>query len=130
MTTEFAGAIEIGPPLSGAEVAYVRRLAADDDAAPMPWAPARDGTTLRPHGASDLEEAVVSLRLLVGTMERPSRLRGTVAAYDVRARDLLAITVANGRVTVRALRRARAATQRSNVIDLASHRRTISRAIG
>jgi hypothetical protein len=130
MTTEFAGAIEIEPPLSGAEVAYVRRLADDDAAAPMPWAPARAGTTLRPHGAADLEEAVVSLRLLVGTMERPSRFRGTVAAYDDHARDLHAITVANGRVTVRALRRARPATERSNVIDLATHRRTISRAIG
>ncbi len=130
MTTEFAGAIEIEPPLSGAEVAYVRRLAGDDGAAPMPWAPTRDGTTLRPHGAVDLEGAVESLRLLVGTMERPSRFRGTVAAYDAHARDLLAITVANGRVTVRALRRARPAAQRSNVIDLATHRRTISRAIG
>ncbi len=130
MTTEFAGAIEIEPPLSGAEVAYVRRLAGDDDAAPMPWAPARDGTTLRPHGAAALEEAVASLRLLVGTMERRSRFRGTVAAYDDQGRDLVAITVANGRVTVRALRRARPATERSNVIDLATHRRTISRVIG
>ena len=103
MTTEFAGAIEIEPPLSGAEVAYVRRLAGDDDAPPMPWAPARDGTTLRPHGAVDLEAAVESLRLLVRTMERPRRFRGTVAAYDAHARDLVAITVANGRVTVRAL---------------------------
>ena len=73
----------------------------------MPWAPARDGTTLRPHGAVDLEAAVESLRLLVRTLERPSRFRGTVAAYDDHARDLVAITVANGRVTVRALRRTR-----------------------
>jgi hypothetical protein len=129
MITEFAGAIEIEPPLSGAEVAHVRRLAGDG-AAPTPWAPARDGTTLRPRGSVDLEGAVASLRLLVGAMDRPSRFRGTVAAYDADARDLLAITVANGRVTVRVLRRARAATQRSNVIDLATHRRTISRAIG
>ena len=130
MTTEFAGAIEIEPPLSGAEVAYVRRLAGDDGAGPMPWAPARDGTTLRPRGSVDLDGPVASLRLLVGAMDRPSRFRGTVAAYDVEARDLLAITVANGRVTVRVLRRARAATQRSNVIDLATHRRAVSRRIG
>ena len=130
MTTEFAGAIEIEPPLSGAEVACVRRLADDQGAASMPWEPVRDGTSLRPHGAADLDAAVESLRLLVATMERPSRFRGTVAAYDARARDLFAITVANGRVTVRTLRRGGPATQRSNVIDLASHRRTISRAIG
>jgi hypothetical protein len=130
MTTEFAGVIEIEPPLSGAEVAYVRRLASDDDVAALPWAPARDGTTLRPRGTADVERAVGSLRLLVATVERPSRFRGTVAAYDTDSRDLVAITVANGRVTVRVLRRARSAVQRSNVIDLATHRRTISRAIG
>ncbi len=129
MTTEFAGAIEIEPPLSAAEVGYVRRLA-DGGPESMAWVATRDGTRLRPKGRGDIAAALTSLRLLVGTMEQPRRFRGTVAAYDVRTRDLVAITVANGRVTLRTVRRSRAATQHSNVIDLATRRRTISRAIG
>ena len=129
MTTEFAGAIEIEPPLIAAEVGYIRRLA-DGGPESMAWVATRDGTRLRPKGRGDIAAALTSLRLLVGTMEQPRRVRGTVAAYDVRTRDLVAITVANGRVTLRTVRRSRGATQHSNVIDLATRRRTISRAIG
>ena len=91
MTTEFAGAIEIEPPLSAAEVGYVRRLA-DGGPESMAWVATRDGTRLRPKGRGDIAAALTSLRLLVGTMEQPRRFRGTVAAYDVRTRDLVAIT--------------------------------------
>ena len=95
----------------------------------MPWAASRDGTRLRARGHAEVATALASLRLLVGSMERPSRFRGTVAAYDPDARELVALTVANGRVTQRTLRRSRSATGRSNVIDLAARRRSISRAI-
>jgi hypothetical protein len=130
MTTEFAGAIEIEPPLSGAEVAYVRRLADGGGPESMPWAASRDGTVLRTRGHADVATALASLRLLVGSMHRPSRFRGTVAAYDRDARELVALTVAGGRVTVRALRKTRVGAPGSNVIDLATRRRSVSRAIG
>ncbi len=129
MATEFAGAIEIDPPLDAEEVAYVRRLADGGTPESVPWAASRDGTRLRAGRCGDIATALASLRLLVGTMDRPRRFRGTVAAYDDDTRDLVAITVTNGRVTVRGLRRA-GPGRRSNVIDLAARRRTISRAIG
>ena len=130
MTTEFAGAIEIEPPLTRPEIAYVRRLGDGGRPESMPWAVSRDGILLRTRGHPEVATALASLRLLVGSMERPSRFRGTVAAYDPATRELVALTVANGRVTVRMLRGPRAATARSNVIDLATRRRAVSRAIG
>ena len=130
MTTEFAGAIEIEPPLSGAEVAYVRRLAEGGSRESMPWAASRDGTLLRARGRAEVATAVASLRLLVGSVPRPGRFRGTVAAYDGDARELVTLTVTNGRVTLRSLRKPRARRTGSNVIDLASRRRTVSTAIG
>jgi hypothetical protein len=127
MTTEFAGALVIEPPLSRDEVAYVRRLSADGTPESMPWVAARDGTLLRARGHAEVATALASLRLLVGSIERPSRFRGTVAVYDSDVRELVALTVANGRVTMRNLRRRRPAG-RSNVIELAARRRTVSRA--
>jgi hypothetical protein len=128
MATEFAGAIEIDPPLTSAELGYVRRLAEGGPPGSLPWAASRDGTRLRARREGDIATALASLRLLVGTTDRPRRFRGTVAAYDGDTGDLVAITVAGGRVTLRSLRRAGA--RRSNVIDLAARRRTLSRAIG
>ena len=128
--TDYAGVIEIDPPLTGREVAYVRRLADGGGPASMPWAASRDGTLLRARGHADVATALASLRMLVGSMDRPSRFRGTVAAYDPEALELVALTVTNGKVTVRVLRARRAASARSNVVDLARHRRTVSRAIG
>ena len=96
----------------------------------MPWVASRDGTRLRPQSRGDIATALASLRLLVGTTDRPRRFRGTVAAYDDESRDLVAITASGGRVTLRSVRKAVAARQRSNVIDLATRRRTVSRAIG
>jgi hypothetical protein len=130
MTTEFAGAIEIEPPLSRSQVAYVRRLAQGGSTESMPWTASRDGTLLRARGHAAVATALASLRLVVGSMERPSRFRGTVAAYDSDARELVTLTACNGRVTVRTLRGPRGATGRSNVIDLASRRGAVSRAIG
>jgi hypothetical protein len=127
MATEFAGAIEIDPPLTSAELGYVRRLAEGGPPGSLPWAASRDGTRLRARREGDIATALASLRLLVGTTDRPRRFRGTVAAYDGDTGDLVAITVAGGRVTLRSLR---AGVRRSNVIDLAARRRTLSRAIG
>jgi len=129
MTTEFAGVIEIEPPLTRPEIAYVRRLGDGGGPESMPWAASRDGTLLRARGHAAVATALASLRLLVGSMESPSRFRGTVAAYDPEARELVAFSVANGRVTVRTLRKPRATIARANVIDLAAHRRGISSAI-
>ncbi len=129
MATEFAGAIEIEPPLTAAEIGYVRRLA-DGGTVSVPWVASRDGTRLRPTGEGDIAAALASLRLLVGTIDRPRRFRGTVAAYDDESGDLVAITASGGRVTLRSVRRSVAARQRSNVIDLATRRRAVSRAIG
>ena len=131
MTTEFAGAIEIDPPLTRPEIAYVRRLGrrrrAGVDALgrvarrhPAPRARTRRGR----------DGARVAAAAGRAAWTRPSRFRGTVAVYDPETRELVALTVANGRVTVRMLRRPRAATGRSNVIDLATRRRAVSRAIG
>ncbi len=130
MKTEFAGAIEIDPPLTDAEVGYVRHLADGGGSESMPWTASRDGALLRARGHADVATALASLRLLVGSMERPSRFRGTVAAYDPGPRVLVALSVTNGRVTIRTLRKARAARRRSNVIDLATRRGGVSRAIG
>lgn len=80
MTTEYAGAIEIEPHLTRPEIAYVRRLGDGGRSESMPWTAARDGTLLRARGHPEVLTALASLRLLVGSMDRPGRFRGTVAA--------------------------------------------------
>lgn len=130
MTTEFAGAVDLDPPLTASEIAYVRRLAGDADTALMSWAPSRDGGTLRPRSGADVDGCLESMRHLVSTMERPGRFRGMVAAYDTDARELAAITVSRGRVTHRLLRAAPPRRGgRSQVIDFASRRRAMARDI-
>jgi hypothetical protein len=130
MTTEFAGAIDLEPALTADETAYVRRLAGAREPAVMAWTPARDGTSLRPRKGADAEACVSSLQLLMTTMDRPARFRGTVAAYDTVTRELVAVTASRGRVTSRVLRRwPDPAAERSNVVDLAARRRAVSRAI-
>jgi xanthine/CO dehydrogenase XdhC/CoxF family maturation factor len=65
-------------------------------------------------------------------MDRSSRFRGMVVAFDTSSRELVGITVSGGRVTSRVLRTARAARAtgaRSNVVELSSRRRSTSRAI-
>ena len=131
MTTEFAGAIDLEPAMTADETAYVRRLAEAGEPATMVWTPARDGTSLRPRKGVHVEACVGSLQLLMATMERPTRFRGMVAAYDTETRELVAITASRGRVTTRVLRRrpSSRAAERSNVVDLAARRRAVSRAI-
>jgi hypothetical protein len=132
MTTEYAGAVDLDHPLTAAEIAYVRRLAGDADAVPMSWTPNRDGRSLRPSKGADVAGCLESLRYLLATMDRPGRFRGTVAAFDTDTRELVTITVSRGRVTRRVLRspnRDEPRPSRSNVVDLASRRRSVSRAI-
>jgi hypothetical protein len=132
MTTEFAGAVDLDPPLTASEIAYVRRMGGATDVALMSWVPARDGTYLRPRSGADVDSCLESMRCLIATMERPGRFRGMVAAYDTDTRELAAITVSRGRVTRRLLRATPPASGRrssSTVIDLASRRRAMARDI-
>ena len=131
MTTEFAGAIDLEPALTAEEIGYIRRLAGARDPAGMAWTPARDGTSLRPRKGADADTCAESLHFLMATMDRAGRFRGMVVAFDTDSRGLVAVTASRGRVTRRELRRPAAARAelRSNVVDLASRRRAISRAI-
>ncbi len=131
MTIEFAGAIDLEPALTADEIDYVRRLAGAGDPAAMAWTPARDGTSLRPRKGADGDACAESLRFLMATMDRAGRFRGMVVAFDTDSRGLVAVTASRGRVTCRVLRRPASARaeRRSNVVDLASRRRAISRAI-
>jgi hypothetical protein len=132
MTTELAGAVDLDTPLTASEIAYVRRLAGDADLVRMSWTPARDGRSLRPSSGADVDDCIESMRYLLATMERPGRFRGMVAAFDTDTRELVAITVSRGRVTRRILRTpggSEPRRSRSNVVDLTSRRRSMSRAI-
>jgi hypothetical protein len=129
VTTEFAGAIDLEPPMTAQEIAYVRRLS-ESGKARGAWVAARNGTSVRPRKSATIDTCEEALRFLIGSMARSGRWRGTVAAFDTDTRELVAISASNGRVTRRVLRKARKAAQpRTNVIDLASRRRSTSRAI-
>jgi hypothetical protein len=127
--TEFAGAIEIDPPLTSSDIAYVRRSAEGERSGSVPWHVTGDGTLLKARGDADVSTALASLRLLVGSVVLPTRFRGTVAVYDPETRALVALTASNGRVTVRTLRKGRSEPFASNVVPLASRRGATTRAI-
>jgi hypothetical protein len=120
MSIEYAGAVEVAPRLPIHEQTWVRAAG---------WTPSRDGRTIRPRGDLRLEVAVHALRDLVAIDQGRRTYTGVVAAYDVRSRELVTITVRDGRVRRRTLHSPDRITPRSNVIDLATHRRRISRAI-
>ena len=120
MTTEYAGAVEVAPPLRGSEA---MRLTGSG------WTTSLGGRALRPQPGWRWADAVHSLRGLVTLDAGLRRYDGVVVAYDEATGVLVTITARGGRVTRRRLRRPSAPTP-SNVIDLATHRRTISRAIG
>jgi hypothetical protein len=119
MTMEYAGAVEVAPPFGARAQDWVRGSG---------WTPSRDGQTIRPRAGISLDDCVGSLRDLVTIDGAERSYAGVVAAYDSDTRALVTITVRNGRVTRRALRRSQVPS-RSNVIDLATHRRSISRRI-
>jgi hypothetical protein len=116
---EYAGAIEVEPPFRRASHEWVRNAG---------WEASRDGRTIRPRADNSLEGLVRALRELISLEAGQRSYAGVVAAYDAESHDLVTITVRDNRVTRRTLRKPRV-QERSNVIDLATHRRTISRQI-
>jgi hypothetical protein len=116
---EIAGAIEVDPPLLGAEQETMSRAG---------WTASSDGRALQPRDGVSLAIAVQLLRQLARTHEGVRRYDGVVAVYDADSGGLVVITADDGRVSRRTVRRP-PVRERSNVIDLATHRRWISRAI-
>jgi predicted ArsR family transcriptional regulator len=113
---EYAGAVDVEPPYGV------------DGRPPPLWTLSRDGSELRPHPEAGLDVVVHALRDLVKEERGRRRFEGVVAAYDDTTGELVAVTARAGRVTRRTIRSGRLLS-RSNVIDLATHRRTISRQI-
>jgi hypothetical protein len=94
------------------------------------WAVSADRRVIRPAAATAVDQCVDGLRHLVDLDAGVRRYDGAVAAYDDATGELCLIGARAGRVTRRVLRKARAVSRGDNVIDLATHRRTISRRIG
>jgi hypothetical protein len=116
---EYAGAVEVTPPLRASAQDWVRGSG---------WTPSRDGETIRPRAGISLEDCVGSLRDLVTLDTGVRTYVGVIAAYDEIARELFTVSVREGRVTRRTLRKS-SARRASNVIELATHRRADSRAM-
>jgi hypothetical protein len=116
---EYAGAVEVLPRFRGSAQDWVRGSG---------WTPSADGKTIRPRGGITLDECIGSLRDLIALDAGQRSYAGVVAAYDTNTRELVTVSVRDGRVSRRTVRRP-AAEQHSNVVDLAAHRRTNSRAI-
>jgi hypothetical protein len=118
---EYAGAVEVDPPFRPDESAWL---------VDAEWTVSGDGTTIRPHERAQLAAAVGGLRGLVVVDAGARSYDGVVAAYDPTTRRLVIVSARGGSVTQRTLRKAPPGVNRDNVIDLASHRRTVSRQIG
>jgi hypothetical protein len=114
---EYAGAVEVRPPFRADEGEWL---------APAAWVASRDGRTIRPRGDAALDDCVEGLRELIGLDAGMRVYDGIVAAYDSRTRELVTISTRAGRVTRRTLRKPQLVPH-GNVIDLATHHRTISR---
>ena len=118
MTMAYVGAVDVEPPYGCDEEGWVHSAG---------WTLSRDGSELRPDPDCAHDLVVAGLRELVREDGR-RRFDGIVAAYDHVSGELVTITATARRVTVRTVRKGRLRT-RSNVIDLATHRRAISRSI-
>jgi hypothetical protein len=118
VSMEYAGAVEVEPPFRGGALDWVRDTG---------WLPSQDGRWIRPRGDS-LDGALRALREMVSLDDGLRAYAGVVAAYDTDSHDLVMVHVRDGRVTRRTTRRPEV-KEGSNVIDLATHRRTISRQI-
>jgi hypothetical protein len=119
VTMEYAGAVEVEPPIRGGD---------QDRARATGWAPSSDGRTIRPREEASWESAVRALREMVARDDGHRGYAGVLAAYDTDSRDLVILTVSDGRVTRRTARKPQV-RRSTNVIDLATHRRSISRQI-
>jgi hypothetical protein len=116
---EYAGAVEVTPPFRASAQDWVRASG---------WTPSSDGETIRPRAGISLDDCVCSLRDLVSLDGGRRSYAGVVAAYEPDTRAMVTVTVREGRVTRRTVRKA-SERGRSNVIDLAARRGTFSRAI-
>ena len=117
---EYAGAVEVQPPFRADECEWLANAG---------WFASRDGCTIRPRGDCELDDCVQGLRGLVGLDAELRVYDGAVVAYDPVTRELVTVSTRAGRVTRRALRKPRPLLARDNVIDLATHHRTVSRAL-
>ncbi len=116
---EYAGAVEVTPPFTASAQDWVRGSG---------WTPSRDGETIRPRAGISLDDCVGSLRDLVTLDSGVRSYLGVVAAYDTITRELVTVSVREGRVTRRTLRKS-SVRRSTNVIEMATHHRAISRAI-
>jgi hypothetical protein len=120
MGMEYAGAVELDPPLDPEEASWVLDVG---------WTVAADRRVIRPSAATRLDDCVDGLRDLVELDVGLRRYDGAVAAYDARSGELVLVSTRAGRVTRRTLRKARGPVGRDNVIDLAGRRRALGRAV-
>jgi hypothetical protein len=116
---EYAGAVEVQPPFRADESEWL--VQAD-------WTASHGGRMIRPRGDAELDDCVQGLRDLVALDLGSRTYDGVVAAYDEQTRRLVVVSTRSGRVSRRTLRKPKDVVTRDNVIDLASHRRTIMRA--
>lgn len=123
MSMEYAGAMDLDPPLDAEGATWIR-----DGVGPGHggWIPTRNGGSLSPRPEADPAELVDWLRALVAAKQHD--VSGALAAYDTETRELVVVTARAGRVTRRVVRKA-PAPSRSNVVDLTARRRTVSRQI-
>ena len=116
---EYAGAVEVDPPFGAPDRTRVRHAG---------WQPTRHGGVIRPASHELLDRCLASLRRLVADDAGKRTYAGALAAYDEETGRLAVVTVRDGRVSCRTVRAARL-LPRSNVIDLTTRRRQVSRSI-
>jgi hypothetical protein len=122
---EYVGVMDLDPPLDPELAAAV---ADSGRAASGGWLPTRDGSSMRPRPDADPDELVRWLRDFVAAGH--TAVVGVIAVFDTDTHQLVLVRARAGRVTRRTARPGSLPVARSNVIDLASHRRTVSRQIG
>jgi len=93
---ELAGSIKVDPPFVGME---------QEEVFGAGWSPSGDGRDIRPREEVSLAAAVRTLRELVAADEGRRVYDGVVAAYDPETRGLVVVTVRDGRVSRRTVRR-------------------------
>jgi hypothetical protein len=123
MAVSYAGAVDVEPRLSARDILWIRERSEGG------WLSSRDGRRLHPRQGAELVATLGWLREFVAATREIATLAGAVAAYDEESGELTLLTVRDGRVTRRRLAKRELVRPRSNVIDLATHRRALSRAI-
>lgn len=116
---EYAGAVEADPPFRPDQCGWLTTTG---------WSVARGGRSLRPRHDARVEEIERTLRELVALDSGRRSYDGAVAAYDSETRELVVISVGEGRVRRRTVRKPRV-VESTNVVDLAVHRRAMARSV-